>query len=210
MGFQRPHQLSTGRARDGGTVRPCPHSHCPTSQTRGQSLTQAAVGQARGGLLPHQLLQVGGLIPVEGGPPWDARALGTAEDFRHGLQGPASPLRSPQQRPQLHQAGQCQELERSPRMPPSLDQGRTLPGAPSPSPLLPKPSQDLPIPAASPLGLPAGVEGEWAAYLLGHVLCCLQEAPHGLPGLVQPRPQGLLGRKPTRAIMTLMAFSPGV
>lgn len=88
--------------------------------------------------------------------------------------------------------------------------GGTLPGAPSPSPLLPKPSQDLPIRAASPLGLPAGVEAEWAAYFLGHVLCCLQEALHGLLGLVQPRPQGLLGRKPTRAIMTLMAFSPGV
>lgn len=126
MGFQRPHQLSRGRA-------------------------QAAVGQAPG-RAPAPPTPSGGWPPTSRGrPPRDARALGTAEDFRHGLHGPASPLRSPQQRPQLHRAGQCQEL-------------------------------------------------------LGHVHCCLQEAPHGLPGLVQPGPQGLLVSP--HPISSLEAVSP--
>lgn len=95
-------------------MRPCLHSQCPTSQTgsRGRSLTQAAVGLGRGWLLPRPLLQVAGLVPVEGGPPGDARSPGTAEGLRHSLQGSTCSLGSPQQRPELHQAGQCPELER--------------------------------------------------------------------------------------------------
>lgn len=44
-----------------------------------------------------------------------------------------------------------------------------------------------------PLGFPAAVEGEWASYLLGQVLCGLHEVGHGLLGVAQHRPQGFLG-----------------
>lgn len=53
-----------------------------------------------------------GLVPVEGGPPGDARPPGTAEGLGHSLQGSTCSLGSPQQCPELHQAGQCQELQR--------------------------------------------------------------------------------------------------
>lgn len=51
-------------------------------------------------------------MPAEGGPPWDAGPPGTAEGLRYSLQGTSRSLGSSQQCPQLHQAGQCQELGR--------------------------------------------------------------------------------------------------
>lgn len=48
-----------------------------------------------------------------------------------------------------------------------------------------------------PLGFPAAVEGEWASYLLGQVLCGLHEVGHGLLGMAQHRPQGFLGSETT-------------
>lgn len=49
--FQGPHKLSTSRAWGRGTMRPCLHSQCPTSQTgsRGRSVTHS--GRGRAGLL---------------------------------------------------------------------------------------------------------------------------------------------------------------
>lgn len=52
--------------------------------------------------------------------------------------------------------------------------------------------------------------GMGASYLLGQVLCCVQEAAHRLLGLAQLGPQEFLGRKRTRVTTSLTEVSLGV
>ena len=92
------HAMQGNRASCGGTMRPCAHVLAPLPQGEGWkpswSLTQAVVPQGLRWLLPHQLLQVTGLIPVEGGPTWFSGPPGTAKGFCHRLQGTTWPVGS--------------------------------------------------------------------------------------------------------------------
>ena len=55
---------------------------------------------------------------------------------------------------------------------------------------MPRVALSSPLPAAHPSSFLAGVETALASYLLGHVLCSLHKAAHGLLGMTQqPQPK---------------------
>lgn len=175
-------------------------------------------------LLPHQLLQVTGLIPACWAP-------GTAQGFCHRLQGATWPLGSPQQCPQLHQARWHQELETGHQRARagfpstwSYRQALTRAGDSARSTLslsfCPSAPQNLPkigawgCPVTSPSRQPTQFPG-WGrgcAGLLppGPGLLLLPQGCLRNPGPGPAQTPGIPGEKDDKVTTTFTAVSPGV